>query len=256
MNTTPKLPDWNRPYFSQPADPNLLYFVVYGNVTADFEIPGMPYRVFYKPQALQLNQYNKDNQGEETLNQFRSDYFAQILEEQHPELQETVNEQSNCYIVQYLGEDSNTLNDMRVTIGMVTYLLDNGGVAVLDLVSRKWWTPQTWREEVFTPDEFSTYPHVTINIFKQEDGTFWYLTQGMRKFGRPDLSIHKVTSENQQVVQEMFERFITYMAEGGNITQNQEIRMKGLPEGMVCEISENLDDPVFNNRHVEIQWPR
>lgn len=255
MDTMPEFPDWERPYFSQPADPNLLYFVVYGNVVADFDIPGIPYRVLYQPPALQLNQYNASNQGEEKLNQFRRAPFVQNLKEQHPELQEKVNEQNNCYIVQYLGEDNHTLNDLRVAIGIVTYLLDNGCVAVFDLIAHKWWTPEEWREQIFMPQEFSAFEHVTINAVKQDDATLWYITQGMRKFGRPDLSIHKVTPENQQFVQDMFMRFIAYMAQGGNIAQNQEIRMKGLPRGMFCERAENLEDPVFNNRHVEIQWP-
>ena len=256
MSSTPELQDWQRPYFAQAADSNLIYFVVYGKRNEEMQIPGVPYRILYMPQNLQFTFYDESNEGKETVEQFRTSIFGELLQEQHPELVDSVNAQTNCFIVQVASNDSDKLNDLRVAIGLATYLLDNGCVAAFDITTRKWWTPQAWRENVFEPEEFNTFAHIRILAHKQEDGTYWVHTLGMRKFGRPDLSIHQVNDENIPVVEEMIKRFVNYMALGGNITNGQEIKMKGLPEGMLCERIENLDDPEFGNRYVEINWPK
>lgn len=256
MSETPELKDWERPYFTQAADTNLVYFVVYGNMSdQDLKIPGVPYRILYMPQNLQLNLFNQENNAE-TLEQFRSSVFADFLQAQHPDLVEKVKEQPNCFIVQLTCDDSNKLNDLRVAIGLTTYLLDSGCVAAFDLTTRKWWAPEPWRESIFESDEFNALAHVEIIKHAQENGTSWVHTLGMRKFGRPDLSIHQVTSENMYAVQEMLERFINFMALGGNIANGQEIKMKGLPEGMTCERVDDMDAPDFGNRYVEVNWPK
>lgn len=255
MDQTSTSPNWARPYFEQPLHTNLLYYVIYGEVQGKFLIDGEKYRVPYMPQSLQLQSFRMPD-GVETISQFRSGIFAKQLQEQHPELIETINQQEHCYTVQALLPDSETLNDFRVVIGVASYLLDSGGVALYDPLNRKWWTPQNWHEKVFEPQQFTPFPHVNIMASPETDGTHWIYTQGMRKFGRPDLSIHGVGQDHMDGVFEMINRFIGYMAGGGNIHEGQEIRMAALPEGMTCAHGGSFDDPNFNNVHVEIRWPQ
>jgi hypothetical protein len=51
----------------------------------------------------------------------------------------------------------------------------------------------------------------------------------------------------------MFNRFIGLQTEGGHIPEGQEIRMASLPPGLTCHHGGSLDDPDFNNVHVEIR---
>lgn len=51
----------------------------------------------------------------------------------------------------------------------------------------------------------------------------------------------------------MFNRFIEFQAFGGVIEEGIEIRMEGLPSGMTCHHAGDLEDPDFNNVHVEIK---
>jgi hypothetical protein len=94
------------------------------------------------------------------------------------------------------------------------------------------------------------------NITSQETtpALAWYHTRGMRKFGRPDLSIHNVPAKYHEAVIELCNRFIEFQAFGGIIEEGQAIRMKSLPEGMTCHHEGTLDDLDFNNFHVEIVW--
>ena len=82
----------------------------------------------------------------------------------------------------------------------------------------------------------------------------WFHSRGMRKFGRPDLSVHNVPVEHQEAVIDVCNRFIQWQALGGIIEEGQEIRMKSLPSRMTCHHRGDLDDPDFNNVHVEITW--
>lgn len=254
MDTTPPLKDWDRPYFTQPGNPSLLYYIVYGEIQGDFNIQGDTYRVLHMPEGLQL-QSCRTTDGSETVEQFRSEHFLKMLESQHPELVETVKKQEHCYIVQAILPDSQLLNDFRVVIGITTYLLDSGCVAAFDPLTRKWWSPQEWRETVFTPEEFTPFPHVHISISPERNDSQWVYTHGMRKFGRPDLSVHYVNEEEMQGVIEMMNRFIGFMAAGGTIEEGQEIKMASLPAGMKCVHKGTLEDPNFNNVHVEVLWP-
>jgi len=42
---------------------------------------------------------------------------------------------------------------------------------------------------------------------------------------------------------------------GGIIAEGQEIRIAGLPPGMTCHLRGTVDDPDFDNVHIEIEAP-
>ena len=81
-------------------------------------------------------------------------------------------------------------------------------------------------------------------------------TRGMRKFGRPDLSVRGVNPAYQELAIELCNRFIELQAFGHVIPEGQKVRLKGLPDGMTCRHSGSFEDPDFNNTHVEIEWPK
>ena len=77
----------------------------------------------------------------------------------------------------------------------------------------------------------------------------------MRRFSRPDLSLRNVTDNYKEAAIDLCNRFIELQADGGQIPEGQEVRMNALPSGMVCHYQGDLDDPDFNNVHVEIKFP-
>jgi hypothetical protein len=91
-----------------------------------------------------------------------------------------------------------------------------------------------------------------ILVSEEPNGTEWVHTRGLRKFGRPDLSVHGVSLLNKPGVIDLCNRFIELQAFGGAILEGQEIRMQSLPPGMRCHRRGDVDDPDFNNVHVEI----
>ncbi|MGL4668384.1 MAG: hypothetical protein ACRCWR_10715 [Saezia sp.] len=254
MSTQNTLPDWERPYFSQVGNSNLHFFVVYGKAISEMNIPGDVYRITYMSEGLNISGHSQDT-NPEALNQFRENVFQEMLQNQHPELLTDVQACDHCYIIQGMLPDKSDLNDIRLSVGIVTYLLDNGAVAVFDPAAYKWWTPQEWRKQVFEPEKLDPLAHVSILISPEHNESRWVYTHGLRKFGRPDLSVHYVNEEEMDAVLEMINRFIVFMAQGGSIEEGQEVQMHALPEGMICRHKNTMDDPTFNNNHVEISWP-
>jgi len=82
------------------------------------------------------------------------------------------------------------------------------------------------------------------------EGRLWIHTRGLRKFGRPDLSVRGVPREFSQPVVDLCNRFIRMQTLGGRIPEGQEIRMVSLPSGLICQHAGSLDDPDFNNVHM------
>lgn len=138
-------------------------------------------------------------------------------------------------------------------MGLLTFLLDHGGITVYDPCMFHWWEPEEWRHRIFDPAGPVPRHHVVILTSEELNPALtWFHTRGMRKFGRPDLSIHNVPARRNDAIIDLIERFIELQAFGGIIEEGQAIRMKSLPAGMTCHHEGDLDDPDFNNVHVEI----
>lgn len=191
----------------------------------------------------------------EVLDSFREGYLWDALRTEDPALAGAVAAQSNAVIVRGEMANDSSLNYWRDTIGLLTCLLDHGGVAIFDAQSLKWWSRDAWRAEVFAPAAPEPGRHVVILVSPETDGTHGFHTRGLRKFGRPDLSLHHVSVAHTEAVTDLFNRLIELQALGGTIPEGQPIRMAALPEGMHCVHGGELGDPDFNNVHVEIRWP-
>lgn len=153
--------------------------------------------------------------------------------------------------------DPDSLAYLRDAIGVVTCLLDQGGVGILDVQALKWSAPADWTAQIFAAHEPQPRRHVVILVSEDEGnpGLTWYHTRGMRKFGRPDLSIHAVSRDLEPAVIDLLNRFIEMEAFGAIVEEGQPVRMVSLPDGLTCHHRGHLDDPDFNNVHIEIVWP-
>lgn len=189
------------------------------------------------------------------LDTFRSGYPWEQLRTQDPDLAAMVEVQEQCTAVRGECVEDADLNYFRDAIGMVTALLDQGGIAVFDPQTFTWWSAEDWRSQIFASAVPEPSNQVVILCSEQDDGRRWYHTRGLRKYGRPDLSLRDVAGEYEGAVIDLFNRFIQYQALGGVIDEQREIRLQSLPSGMRCTHGGDLGDPDFNNLHVEIHWP-
>jgi hypothetical protein len=246
---------WPRRHFQPGGGDAFLLYQVFGRFEAGLDISEVQYRTAGVPSGLDLVQHTASRHPE-AFGWFKPGYLWDLLLKDQPELARAVDEAPACLRLQGTVQDPSTLDFFRDAIGVLTAATDAGGVAVFDPQSFKWWSPEEWRKQVFEPAGPVPRHHVIILTSEEEGhaGTEWIHTRGMRKFGRPDLSIHAVPPRYREGVIDLCDRFIEMQAFGAVIPQGQQIRMESLPEGLTCHHQGNLEDNEFNNVHIDIRF--
>ena len=246
--------DWPRQHYVPGGKNPYLFYVVYGQVDTTKVLSRGTYRCNGIPDGIRVMTYDPATHPE-VVASFRDGYLWDQLTASDPNFAANVGAQDSCLILTGEIMDPPTLNYLRDVIGFLTFCLDAGGVAIYDPQMLKWWTPSDWRSHVFDIGSPAPRHHAVILVSEEADGTQWIHTRGMRKFGRPDLSIHKVAPQCRSAIIDLCNRFIELLAYGGIVPEGQEVRLSSLPDGMQCFRRGNEDDPDFNNEHIEIAWP-
>lgn len=244
---------WPRPFFRGPGGTPFLFYVVYGQATKPLRLSRSRYRCTGVASSLEFMEYGPD-QHPEVVSSFRQGILWDRLQHEAPELADYVAAQDHCTILRGPCTEGPTLDEFRNAIGLVTCLLDSGCGAIFDPQMFKWWSAAEWKREVFEPAAAVPRAHVTVLWSDEPDGSRWLHTRGMRKFGRPDVSLRGVPQAQFDAALDLCNRFIELQAQGGVVQDGEEIRMASLPAGMRCHHRGSLDDPDFNNVHLEIRW--
>lgn len=246
---------WPRPRFEPGGGDAMVLYAVFGAFGELEPLRAERYRTEGPPEGVEVFAYGP-MMHPEVLDSFRSEWAWQRLEESAPDLWAEVARAEQCMVLRGVVHDPGSLDYLRDVIGTITYLLDGGGIAVYDAQVLRWWSTDDWHRRVFEQASFGASPHVSI-LFTDDDAGRgrWYHTRGMRKFGRPDLSVTNVPEGADDSVVDLIGLFIEHQALGGHIAEEGEVRVAGLPEGLVCRHAGDLDDVDFNDTHVEIAWP-
>jgi hypothetical protein len=239
--------DWSRPHFESGGGDALVFYVVFGADLEKLQLSAKEHRTRGLPEGV--GAWARDSRQYDDL---LRGYLGSQLDSTLPDLSSAVKESTKCVLVRGEVRDPPTLDFLRDVIGVITAFLDRG-VALLDAQSFRWWSGDSWRHKVFAPDAPTVHQHVVILESEYERDRIWVHTRGLRKFGRPDLSIHGVTPRHRDAVHDLCDRFIELQALGGVIPEGTPVRMKRLPEGLTCHHEGTLEDPEFNNVHVEIR---
>lgn len=242
---------WPRPRFEPGGGDAFLFFAIYGQFPAEIQVSGEAYRTAGVPGGLSLRRLNRAESPEFP---FTRGPIGELLLPKRPELFAEIQRVPECLVFQGTVPDPPDLNYLRDTIGLLMYFLDHGGVGVMDPMQFTLHDATTWRSEIFDPAPPQLHRQAVILCSKEAGNTKWIHTRGLRKFGRPDLSMHRVPSEHETAAIELFNRFILLQAEGGRIREGEQIQMAGLPSALTCRHCGSLEDPDFNNVHVELGW--
>jgi hypothetical protein len=182
--------------------------------------------------------------------------LGQELRSKSAEIVAEVERAPACLILQGTLPESPDLDYLRDTVGLLTWCLDNSGRIIFDVQTFEWWTPEDWRSKIFRPAAAVPRHHVVILVSEDDKpNTKWFHTRGMQKFGRPDISVRHVPPALKDGVIDLCNRFIDFQAFGGVVAEGEEVRMASLPPGGTVRHGGDLDDPDFNNVHMEIVWP-
>jgi hypothetical protein len=247
--------DWRRPHYEPGGGNALVVFVVFGQMAQPLSVSAARHRTRQVPPGIELR--NLDRAAAASF--FDSPIQSGLLKAWYGvEIHELIS--AGCVLLRGEVTDPADLIYLRDSIGIVTALLESGGKAVLNLQSMLFFTPERWMTNIFEADK--PYPRHHIHILHSADETAraehlqWVHTRGLRLFGRPDISIRQVPEHGVSMADELCNRFIEMLAFGHVIPEGQAIHVAGVEGEIVCRHAGDLDDPNFNNVHVEIVWPR
>jgi hypothetical protein len=244
---------WTRGLHRPGGGDAALFYVVFGQFpgASSITIDRERYRT---RGADDLRIFDRSREGR-YIEAFHSGALGKLLEQWEPSLGAAIRSAPQCCVLRAQVADPPTLEYLRDAVGVVTALLDAGGVGVFDLHALAFFSPADWRARIFDPDGPVPTHHVQI-IESRDEGGLWLHTRGLRKFGRPDLSVNDVPDEHHEAVIELLNRFIDLQGSGALLDEGTPIKGPGLPPGMTCHHGGTMDDPDFNNVHVEVRWPR
>ena len=202
-----ELPDWPRPYFVPGGDDAFLLYLIFGDLPEEPAVSRSKYRFGGLPGGIEITRHDSGSGPEQ--DRFRRGPEWERLQRERPEVAAAIRPDTQVTTVRGAIADPATLNFFRDVVGLIQCLLDCGGVAVYDSLALKWWAPEEWREGAFESTTGAPQRHVTILSSPLEDGE-WLHTRGMRKYGRPDLSVRRVAPELRSGVVELLRRFIDF----------------------------------------------
>jgi hypothetical protein len=231
-----------------------LHYAVFGRIDFSRTLIRHEYRSNGVPAGLVVAEYGPDSHPE-VVESYKKGYAWDRFVREYPRLAELTAAQEYCVVVSGEIADPSTLDYLRDVVGLLAFCIDGGGVAICDLQIARWWAPDEWRRHLFDPEPPIPHNHVAVFYSPDGEGLEWIHTRGMRKFGRPDLSIHAVPPSYKDATIGLCNRFIELLALGEIIEDGREIQMSSLPTGMICHCRGSEDDLDFNNVHVEITWP-
>ncbi|HEY8683451.1 MAG TPA: hypothetical protein VIM06_09790, partial [Rhodanobacter sp.] len=153
-------------------------------------------------------------------------------------------------------KDSQATGYLRDTLGVLAGMLDIGGSAILDPQILSLLDADAWRRKYLIRDGAPIRNHLLIlRDGESEPDHSWIHTRGMRKFGRPDISIRQVPDAASDRAGILCERLVELEALGAHFTDGQTLDIEGVTAGVVVHLAGGLDDPRFNNTYVEFNWP-
>ena len=252
MLMSAKLKSWARPEYEEGGGDAFIFYVIYGSFPGEIQISRAKYRTEGLPPGITLRKLTR---AEHPVLPFTDSFYADILRDKNPNLFILVEAAPECLILKGTVFDPPDLDYLRDCIGVLTFLMDSGGIAVADIQQLDFYDSTQWREEFFESENLRIHRHVAILYSDEKSGRGrWFHTRGLRKFGRPDLSLHNIPAQHEDAAIDLCNRLIALQAAGGRISQGQKIRMDSLPAYLSCHHEGSLDDPDFNNVHVEMRF--
>jgi hypothetical protein len=225
---------WERVYFDNPYKSPFLFYVLFGTDNMEkLQVSKTKHNIDGMPSELEVINYNKtDNKDRKKyIESFYEEYLGKVLKEKGNELYEKVINCNNVTIVKGDFEDGNTYNYLKNTIGIVQAIIETNITAILDIQTFEWLEPEEWSIKYFEPKSPNVFNHVRI-LFSVDNNITWLHTRGMRKFGRPDLSIRKVAENKKDLGIEIINRFVQAFAYGLIPDETKEIRLKNMEKGV------------------------
>ncbi|MGH8190646.1 MAG: hypothetical protein ACREP2_04295 [Rhodanobacteraceae bacterium] len=247
-------PDWTRPHWTRDEAKAMLLYFVFGKFGAEPKLDLSAHGSEGLPQGVAMSRVPKAMLAHWDGHPLRG-ALGGVLRDGDPAAFETARGAPECLMLRGELPDAGSLGYLRDTLGVVAGLLDAGGVAVVDPQILEIFSAEDWRARYAGAQRAVPRNHVLIVCQDDDDGRAWIRTRGMRKFARPDISIRHVPQADVQRAGAVAAQLADFEARGMRFGVGSTVAAEGLPDGLRVVRVGSLDDPRFNNVHLELVWP-
>lgn len=254
MDHPVSIPAWQRPHWHASDEEILLQFYVFGKFEA-VRVPCAPYGSPGLPKGMEAT-----NHAHAALRQWDGyplkAALGRTFKADAPQAWQRAFDAPEVMVVRGTLADSPATGYLRDTLGVLAGLLDIGGVAVLDPQILELLDAEAWRRKYLVPGGAPVRSHLLI-LCDDEPGTTqsWVHTRGMRKFGRPDISIRHVPQGAVDRAGVLCEKIAELQALGAHFSDGQSLDIDGAPGNVTVHTGGGLEDPDFNNTWLTFRWP-
>ena len=246
---------WPRPHWQPSKEQVVLLFFVFGAFPEELVLPVTQYGSAGLPEGVELRRF-QNAVLEKWEGYPLSGALGELLREDNAEAYASAKAAPHVVAIRGRFPDKDGLDYLRDTLGVVAALIDIGGKAVVDPQILSLFDAAGWREHYLVQGGAPTRHHVLIMASPDETaGRSWIRTRGMRKFGRPDISLTNVPDREIDRAGALAERFVDLGALGAHFADGQTVEVDGVNGGLVVALSGDESDPVFNNSHAAMRWP-
>ena len=243
---------WTRPYFWRSDARAMLLYFVFGEFPRELKLDIGRHGSAGLPAGVTMHRFDKNTLAHWEGHPLRG-ALGELLRNDDPETFKIARAASECIMLHGEIDDPESLDYLRDTVGVVGALLDVGGKVVVDPQTLALLPAAAWRER-HADGGASPREHVLILCHDEDDGA-WVRTRGMRKFARPDISIRRVPQTEVERAGALAMRLVELQAQGMRFVDGTALEAEGVPPGLIAHLGGSLEDPQFNNRHVEFVWP-
>ncbi len=248
------IPAWQRPHWQPSSEEALLQFYVFGKFEP-VRAPSMDYGSEGLPEGMELTSHHHNALRQWEGYPLKGD-LGRMFKDDAPEAYKLVLESPEVLVVRGRLPDSSDTGYLRDTLGVLAALLDVGGKAILDPQTLSLFDADGWRRQFLVRDGAPIRNHLLIlRDAEKKPGRFWVHTRGMRKFGRPDISVRNVPEADSDRAGLLCERLVELEALGAHFADGQKLEAEGLGGDLVAQLGGGFDHPEFNNTYVEFRWP-
>lgn len=249
-------PDWSRPHWTRDEAKAMLLYFVFGRFAAELQLDLSAHGSRGLPQAVEMRRIPKAMLAHWDGHPLRG-ALGDLLRKGNPDAFEAARKAPECLMLRGELPDADSLAYLGDTLGVVAALLDAGGVAVVDPQILEMFTAAEWRARYAGDAVAAPRNHVAIlcNDDQAGDVEQWIHTRGLRKFARPDISIRRVPQTEAQRAGAIAAQLVELQARGMRFGDGSVIDAEGAPGGLRVTRGGSLDDPEFNNTHLQLVWP-
>ncbi|HEX7326213.1 MAG TPA: hypothetical protein VF292_12815 [Rhodanobacteraceae bacterium] len=246
--------DWSRPHWTRAEAKALLVYFVFGTFDADIQA-ALPARVRDTlPREIEVRRIPRAMLAHWEGHPLRG-ALGETFRAADPDAFAAARAAPECLMLRGEFADRASLAYLRDTLGVVAALLDAGGSVVVDPQILEILNAAAWRQRYAAGALAEPRSHVLVLCHDAAGGAAWIKTRGMRKFARPDVSIRAVPREDVQRAGVVAAKLVELQARGMRFGDGSVVDA-GAAGKLAVTRAGTLDDPEFNNTHLEVAWPQ